>query len=158
MSRVDVMIGRTAGGATVATIQGVIVLIISMLFGFQPVSWWAIIPAIFIMFLIALIFSSIGTIIGSILDDMQAFSLIINFLVMPMFFLSGALFTLSGLPNWLSFISRIDPLTYGVDALRVLLADIGHTDLGLGTDTIVLIAVAVVCSLIGGYFFNEIQI
>ena len=158
MSRIDVMIGRTAGAATVATIQGMVVLLISFFFGFQPVSWGAVLPAIFIMFLIALIFSSIGTIIGSLLEDMQAFSLIINFLVQPLFFLSGALFTLQGLPDWLSFISRIDPLTYGVDALRVLLADIGHTDLGLGLDTVVLIGFAVIFVLIGGYFFNQIEI
>jgi len=158
MSRIDVMIGRTAGAATVATIQGMIVLLISFFFGFQPVSWGAVLPAIFIMFLIALIFSSIGTIIGSLLEDMQAFSLIINFLVQPLFFLSGALFTLQGLPGWLSFISRIDPLTYGVDALRVLLADIGHTDLGLGLDTMVLAGFAVIFVLVGGYFFNKIEI
>ena len=158
MSRVDVMIGRTAGAATVATLQGVVVLLISLFFGFQPVTWGAVLPAVFIMFLIALIFSSIGTVIGSLLDDMQAFSLIINFLVQPLFFLSGALFTLQGLPIWLSAISRIDPLTYGVDALRVLLADIGHTDLGLGLDTVVLIVFAVVFVLVGGYFFNKIEI
>ena len=158
MSRTDVMIGRTAGGATVATIQGVIVLLISTFFGFQPISWWAIFPVLLIMFLVALIFSSIGTIIGSFLDDMQAFSLIMNFLVMPLFFLSGALFTLQGLPDWLSFVSRIDPLTYGVDALRVLLADIGHTDLGLGIDIVVLSLFALAFVILGGYCFNEIQV
>ncbi len=158
MSRTDVMIGRTVGGATVATIQGIIVLLISTFFGFHPTSWFAIIPAIFFMFLIALIFSSIGTIIGSFLDDMQAFSLIMNFLVMPLFFLSGALFELQGLPSWLTFISRIDPLTYGVDALRVLLANIGHHDLGLGTDTLVLVGMALLFSLLGGYFFEKIQV
>ncbi|MGC9602503.1 MAG: ABC transporter permease [Minisyncoccia bacterium] len=158
MSRTDVMIGRTVGAATVATIQGVIVMLMSLLFGFQPVSWMAVFPAVGIMFLIALIFSSIGTIIGSLLDDMQAFSLIINFLVQPLFFLSGALFTLQGLPAWLAFISRIDPLTYGIDALRVLLADIGHHDLGLGTDTFVLLGMAVLFVWMGGYFFEKIQI
>jgi ABC-2 type transport system permease protein len=110
------------------------------------------------MFLVALIFSSIGTIIGSFLDDMQAFSLIMNFLVMPLFFLSGALFQLQGLPAWLTLISRIDPLTYGIDALRVLLANIGHHDLGLGTDILVLIGMALLFSLLGGYFFEKIQV
>jgi ABC-2 type transport system permease protein len=157
MSRIDVMIGRTAGVATVATFQGMVVLIISLFFGFQPVSWLEVIPAILVMFLIALIFSSLGTIIGSLLEDMQAFSLIINFLVQPLFFLSGALFSLQGLPGWLSFISRIDPLTYGVDALRVLLADIGHTDLGLNIDLAVLVIFALIFVLVGGYFFNKIE-
>ena len=98
------MIGRTVGAATVATIQGMIVLAMSLCFGFRPVSWGAVPAAVLIMFLVALIFSSIGTIIGSLLDDMQAFSLIINFLVQPMFFLSGALFTLRGCRRgWRSF-------------------------------------------------------
>jgi ABC-2 type transport system permease protein len=158
MPRTDVMIGRTAGTATAATIQGVVVLIISFLFGFRPVSWGAIVPAIFIMFLISLTFASLGTVIGSLLDDMQAFPIIINFLIQPMFFLSGALFTLQGLPDWLSFISRIDPLTYGVDALRVLLSDIGHTDLGLGIDTIVLVVTSLFFVFLGGYFFEKIQV
>ena len=157
MPRTDVMIGRTIGTATAATIQGVIVLIISFFFGFQPVSWGAILPAILIMFLIALTFSALGTVIGSLLDDMQAFPIIINFLIQPLFFLSGALFTLQGLPDWLSFISRIDPLTYGVDALRVLLADIGHTDLGLGIDIVVLAGTSLFFVLLGGYFFNKIE-
>jgi ABC-2 type transport system permease protein len=158
MSRTDVMIGRTAGGATVATIQGMIVLLISTLFGFQPANWFSIFPVILVMFLIATIFSSIGTIIGSFLDDMQAFTLIMNFLVMPLFFLSGALFQLQGLPVWLTFVSRIDPLTYGIDALRVLLSNIGHHDLGLGIDMAVLVGMALLFLIVGGYFFEQIQV
>jgi ABC-2 type transport system permease protein len=158
MSRFDVMIGRTLGGATVATIQGMIVLTISLFFGFQPVSWSLIPYAIFIMFFISLTFSSFGTIIASFLEDMQAFTLILNFIVQPMFFLSGALFPLQGLPDWLSFISRIDPLTYGVDALRFLLSDIGYHDLGLGLDTIVIVIIALGLLLIGGYCFEKIQV
>jgi len=158
MSRFDVMLGRTLGGATVATIQGLIVLVISIFFGFRPVSWFLILYAIFIMFLISLIFSSFGTIIASFLEDMQAFTLILNFIVQPMFFLSGALFPLQGLPDWLSFVSRIDPLTYGVDALRFLLSDIGYHDLGLGLDTTVLIIIALVLLWIGGICFEKIQI
>jgi ABC-2 type transport system permease protein len=157
MPRFQVMLGRTLGGATVATIQGTIVMIISILFGFRPVNWILIFPAIFIMFFIALIFASFGTIIASFLEDMQAFSLIINFIVMPLFFLSGALFPLQGLPTWLSSISRIDPLTYGINAMRVLLADISYHDLGLGSSTIILIIMAFVLLLIGGYCFEKIQ-
>jgi ABC-2 type transport system permease protein len=157
MPRFEVMLGRTLGGATVATIQGFIVLVMSILFSFRPVNWLSVIPAIFLMFLIALVFSSIGTIIGSLLDDMQAFTLIINFLVQPLFFLSGALFPLQGLPIWLSFISRIDPLTYGVNGMRILLADISYHDLGLGSSIIVLIIMALVLLSIGGYCFEKIQ-
>ncbi len=158
MSRLDVMLGRTLGGATVATIQGSIVFVIAVLFGFQPVNWLWVFPAVVIMFFISLIFASFGTVIASFLDDMQAFSLIINFIIMPLFFLSGALFPLQGLPDWLSIISRIDPLTYGIDGLRVLLSDIGYHDLGLGTDAIVLVVIAFVFLWIGGYCFEKIQV
>ena len=158
MPRMDVMLGRTLGGATVATIQGVIVLCISIFFGFRPIGWFSVLPAIFIMFLIALVFSSIGTIIGSLLDDIQAFSLIINFLVQPLFFLSGALFPLQGLPTWLSAVSRIDPLTYGVNAMRFLLANISYHDLGLGLSTVILIVMSLVLLWAGSEAFEKIQI
>lgn len=156
MSRFHIMIGRTLGGATVATMQGVIVMLIALIFGFHPSSWVAIIPAAGVMFLIALLFTSLGTMIASLLDDMQGFQLIMNFLVMPLFFLSGALFPLQGLPKTLAIIARIDPLSYGIDALRALLINGGHY--GLGVDVAVLGAITLVFLWLGSYFFKKIQI
>ena len=156
MSRLNIMIGRTLGGATVATIQGVLVMLISLLFGFHPVSWIAIIPALGIMFLVALLFTSLGTMIASLLDDMQGFQLIMNFLVMPLFFLSGALFPLQGLPKVLSIIARADPLSYGIDAMRALLINAGQ--FGLLVDTVVLGGITLIFLILGGYFFRKIQI
>lgn len=156
MSRINIMIGRTLGGATVATMQGVIVMLISLLFGFHPTSWLAIIPAIGVMFLVALLFTSLGTMIASLLDDMQGFQLIMNFLVMPLFFLSGALFPLQGLPKALATIARIDPLSYGIDALRALLINMGHY--GLGIDILVLGLITAIFMWLGSYFFKKIQV
>jgi len=156
MPRFDIMVGRTLGGATVATMQGVIVMLISLVFGFHPVSWTAFPSAILIMFLIALLFTSFGTMIASLLDDMQGFQLIMNFLVMPLFFLSGSLFPLQGLPTALSIIARIDPLSYGIDALRDLLIGVGHY--GLRLDVVVLGAVTLLFLSLGSYFFKKIQI
>lgn len=156
ISRFNIMIGRTLGGATVATIQGLLVMIISFLFGFHPTSWFAVIPAVIIMFLIALLFTALGTMIASLLSDMQGFQLIMNFLVMPLFFLSGALFPLQGLPPILSFITRIDPLSYGIDGLRHVLLGVSH--FGLGLDVTVLVGVTAIFVALGGYFFKKIQI
>ncbi len=78
------------------------------------------------MLLVSLLFTALGTAIASQLQDMQGFQLIMNFLVMPLFFLSGALFPLAGLPKALAAITTIDPLSYGIDALRVLLGNSGH--------------------------------
>jgi ABC-2 type transport system permease protein len=156
ISRFNIMIGRTLGGATVAAMQGVIVFLISMLAGFRPVNWWLILPALLIMILIALLFTALGTSIASLLDDMQGFQLIINFLVMPLFFLSGALFPLQGLPQALVVIASLDPLSYGIDALRFLLVNTAH--FGLMTDILVLTAVTVLFLGVGSYLFSKIQV
>lgn len=156
ISRLNIMIGRTLGGATVAALQGLIVFLISIVFGFRPNSWIGIFPLIFIMFLVALLFTALGTIIASPLQDMQGFQLIMNFLVMPLFFLSGALFPLRGLPTALAIIARLDPLSYGIDAFRILLINSGYY--GLGTDIVVLAAVTGVFLWIGSFMFKRIQI
>lgn len=156
ISRFNIMIGRTLGGATVATMQGILVLLLSLIFGFRPVSWFAIIPAIGVMFLIAILFTSLGTMIASLLEDMQGFHLIMNFLVMPIFFLSGALFPLQGLPKALLIIVRLDPLSYGIDALRIILINVGHY--GLGTDITILGGVTLIFLWLGSHFFKKIQI
>ncbi len=156
MSRLNIMIGRTLGGATVATLQGLIVLAISLLFGFYLSSWIGIFPLMLVMFLVALLFTSLGTMIASLLDDMQGFQLIMNFLVMPLFFLSGALFPLQGLPRTLAIVARLDPLSYGIDAFRILLINSGHY--GLRTDITVLGVITAIFLWIGSYFFKRIQI
>jgi ABC-2 type transport system permease protein len=87
---------------------------------------------------------------------MQGFPLVMNFLVMPIFFLSGALFPLTGLPASLTAATRLDPLTYGVDGLRGAL--IGASHFGAITDITVLCGMVVVCVGLGAYSFSKIQI
>src|SRR5207244_953136 len=147
--------GRTLGGATVATLQGVVVLLLAVVFGFRP-EHWALVPAlILVMLLVGLIFTALGTAIASKLEDMQGFQLIMNFLVMPIFFLSGALFPLNNLPKALAAVVRINPLTYGIDALRTLLIGSQHFSLRLDF-TVLIILIAILIS-IGSYFFSKIQ-
>ncbi len=156
VSRLNIMIGRTLGGATVATLQGVVVFILAILFGFRPANW-ALVPVLLVfMLLVALLFTALGTAIASLLEDMQGFQLIMNFLVMPLFFLSGALFPLSGLPEVLAGLTTIDPLSYGIDSFRALLVGVAH--FGLGLDFIVLAIVTAVFLGIGSYLFSKIQI
>jgi len=154
--RLTVMIGKTLGGATVASIQGVLVLIICLIAGFRPVSWATLPVAFVFMILTAIVFSGLGMAIGSMLQDMQGFQLIMNFLVMPIFFLSGALFPLSGLPSVLSFVTRLDPLSYGIDGLRNVL--IGTSEFEPAISLVVLCAVAVLFLALGSYSFSRIQL
>lgn len=156
VSRLEIMIGRTLGGATVAIIQGIIVFFISLLIGFKPVNILYLPLAIVFMFLIALLFTALGTVIASLLEDMQGFQLIMNFVIMPIFFLSGALFPLQGLPEPIQIAARINPLSYGVDGLRGTLANGFH--FSIATDLIVLGVFTLVLLALGSYFFSKIQI
>ena len=154
--RLQIMVGRTLGGATIAMIQGTLVLAASLLAGFRPDSLAAIPLAILFMALIALVFAALGTAIGSALKDMQGFQFIMNFLVMPIFFLSGALYPLNNLPTLLAAATRLDPLSYGIDGLRGAL--IGFGQFSVVTDITVLAAIAALFLGLGAWSFSRIQI
>ena len=154
--RLTIMLGRTVGGATVALFQGLLVFLVSLIAGFRPASVLAVPTAILVMALVALVFSAMGTIIGSSLKEMQGFQIIMNFLVMPIFFLSGALYPLRDLPVALTVLTRIDPLTYGVDALRGVL--IGSTHFGIVLDILALVVAAIVLMLLGAFRFSKIEV
>jgi ABC-2 type transport system permease protein len=157
VSRFYIMIGRTLGGATIATIQGIIVFILALIFtNFRPYNWFLILPAILVMLLVGTMFTALGTAIASQLEDMQGFQLIVNFLVMPLFFLSGALFPLDGLPAFLVSITKFDPLSYGIDAFRILLSGSGHYN--LTTDISVLVIITFIFLSVGSYLFSKVQI
>ena len=112
------MIGRTLGGATVAMIQGLIVVVICLRRGLPRHQLFARCPlAILFMVLVAIMFTALGTAIASVLSDFQGFQLIMNFLVMPIFFLSGALVPADQPAEDAGLIASIDPLSYGVDGL-----------------------------------------
>ena len=154
--RITIMIGRTLGGATVALIQGLIVVLICFAVGFR-VSNWALAPlALVFMILVAVSFTALGTAMASVLSDFQGFQLIMNFLVMPMFFLSGALFKLDTVPGALKVVAAIDPLSYGVDGLRASL--INEVYFGITTDLVVLSLVCAGTLALGGYLFSKIQL
>ena len=121
-------------------------MFISFFLGFRLASWWSFPLALLFMVLIALLFTAVGTALASVLNDMQGFQLIINFLVMPLFFLSGALFPLDNLPLGFGIATRGDPLTYGVDGLRGAL--IGASHIGMGVDLFVLSLIPAIIALV----------
>jgi len=156
ISRTNIMIGRTLGGATISTIQGLVVFILTLLIGFRPTSMFSIVPALFLMFLISLMLTAFGTAIATRIDDMQAFPMIMNFLIMPMFFLSGALFPVGDLPPFMDFLVRLNPLSYGVDALRgVLTSSFAFT---LTIDLIVLSTLTLAVNYVGSRLFATIEV
>ncbi len=156
VSRLSIVLGRTLGGAIVAMAQGLVVFIICLLFGFRIHNSPLLPLAVLFMFLLALLFTSIGTAVGSVLQDMQGFPLIMNFLVMPLFFFSNALFPMVGLPKVLQAVLHLNPVTYGVDGLRGAL---GSTfAFGVGTDLVVLTLLTAALLALGSYLFSKIQL
>ena len=156
VSRMQIMIGRTLGGATVAIIQGTLILAICLIAGFRPQNWLAIPVAFCFVAMIAIVFAALGTAIGSVIQDMQGFQLVMNFLVMPLFFFSSALFPVESLPKFMQTALKLNPLTYGVDGLR---GSLGHAfAFSLVTDFVVLSILTAILLAIGSYCFSKIQL
>jgi len=153
VSRVSIVLGRIAGGATTALIQAVLILGISYIMGFKIINISSIFLAIVFMILIAVTFLGLGLIFASKMRDMQGFSIVMNFVIFPLFFLSGALYPLENFPVWLRYISKIDPLTYGVDGLRAAL--IGVSSFSIFYNFIFMVIFSSVMILLGAYFFEK---
>jgi ABC-2 type transport system permease protein len=156
VSRLKIVMGRTLGGALVAFFQGAIVFAICLVAGFR-IGSWALFPLVPVfMFVSAVLFTSVGTAIGSVLEDMQAFPLIMNFLVMPLFFFSSALFPMQGLPKVMSLLVRLNPLTYCVDGLR---GAFGHLPPDrLGFDFLILVGLTAILVALGSHLFSKIEV
>ena len=155
VSRLSIMFGRTLGGATLAIMQGILVLLMSFIIGFK-LNTETLLLALIFMSLIALAFTALGTLIASRMRDFHGFQMIMNFLVMPLFFLSGAMFPLQGLPNAFNIIIRLNPLSYGVDGLRGALTGVFYY--GAATDLIMLIVFTSIFTILGSYMFSKIEV
>jgi ABC-2 type transport system permease protein len=152
VSRSSIVLGKTFGGATVAIINALVVLAISSALGFIKIGIGTLL-AIPFMVLIAVSFVSLGLIIASSMKSMEGFQMIMSFLVMPIFLLSGALFPLDTVPGAMKVISYFDPLSYGIDGLRGAL--VGMTSRGLLLDFTVLFGISFVLIAIGTLMFRR---
>jgi ABC-2 type transport system permease protein len=117
--RSSIVIGKCFGGATVACTQGVIMLLLAPLVG-VPYSLALIVGVFSLQLILAFTITAFGVMIAARIKQMQAFFGVMQMLVVPMFFISGALFPVANLPGWLTFLNRIDPLTYAVDPMKKL--------------------------------------
>ena len=117
VSRVAVALGKVAGGSTVSLFQGLIVLLLAPVLGVD-LSISQIVTLIGLMILLAVMMTALGILIAARQTSMEGFHMMMNFVLLPMFFLSGAFFPLRGVPIWMELLSKLDPVTYGVDPLR----------------------------------------
>jgi ABC-2 type transport system permease protein len=125
IDRWAVAIGKALGSTTQAMVQGLIILVLAPFVGVH-LSVLTVLEIIPLAAVLAFGLSSLGVAIASMMRSLQGFQVVMNFLMMPMFFLSGALFPLTNLPGWMTVLTRLNPASYGIDPLRrVVLSDSG---------------------------------
>lgn len=150
-----IMLGGALGGASTAVLQGCFVFVISLALGFRPEHWYLLPATIALLTLLAIAIASFSSGIGSMVQDMQGFQAINQFLVFPLYFLSGALYPLQHAPEWLRVVAAVNPMSYAVDAMRSTL--IGQTHFGLAKDIAVLLVTTVLLFAFGAYRFRNIE-
>ncbi len=153
VSRISIVLGRIAGGVTTALMQGLFILGISSLMGFRMNSILSLGMTIVFMVLISVAFLGFGLIFASKMKDMQGFPIVMNFVIFPLLFLSGAFYPLENFPFWLRYISHLDPLTYGVDGLRGVL--IGVSTYSIFFNFVMMVGFAMLMIFLGAYFFEK---
>jgi len=154
VSRSTIFTGKTFGGMTNSLIQAAILLAVGLIIGVQ-FSPLALVQTIVIILLLSFALTSLGLTLGSYMTSLEGFQMIVSFVVFPLFFLSGALFPIDNLPQWLSILTTIDPVTYGVDALRNIILGIGSHTLGL--DVMILLLYACALGALGTYSFGRMK-
>jgi ABC-2 type transport system permease protein len=155
VNRFSVILGRSLGGMTTAIIQALVIVGIAVAIGVTLSSVSGFFLALVIMILTCAAFTGFGLIIATRLGNLEGFMAIMNLIVFPIFFLSGALFPIQSMPPWLRYVMYIDPLTYGVDGLRGTL--IGISAFPLWLDFAVLIILCLALATLGSYFFSKME-
>jgi ABC-2 type transport system permease protein len=166
VSRISILLGRIAGGATTAIMEALIILFAAVVIGFNlrgiygdssvEGTVFGVILAFSFMVLIATTFISLGVSFASLMEDMEGYSLVMNFVIFPLFFLSGALFPIDNLPSSARFLAFLDPLTYGVDGLRGCL--IGESELSIFIDLLALIVSSLIMLAFGSHLFKRTEV
>lgn len=163
ISRVAVAAGKTLGGATIALIQGILILLLAPIFGLTLSP--GILPRLLpVMFLVACALSAMGIFLASRIKSMEAHQAVMQLLMFPMIFLSGVFFPVNNLPPWMNILVKINPATYGVDSIRQLMlgaqpdASLGITILGhtmsVGDDLMVVAAFGLVMVILAMWSFS----
>lgn len=155
VSRFFVSLGKAIGGVTTAMIQGILILIIARLIGIHYVSFWGVLAGIAVMFISGIGFIGLGIAIASKIESHEGFQMVMSFLTMPLVLLSGAFFPISNLPAWLKTLVYLNPLTYGVEALRYFL--LGNSTIPIWQSIIVLVIFSMAMIALGGKLFGKMR-
>lgn len=154
VKRTTIVLGKTVGGTTISLFQGIMILLVSIAMGVN-IDLSGFFMALVFMILISVSFVSLGLVFASRMEDPHGFQMIMSFVMMPVFFLSGALFPLERLPLWLKSLAYLDPLTYGVDGLRGSLIHMNQFSLWLDFSVLFVFSIAMLS--LGGYLFKRVE-
>jgi ABC-2 type transport system permease protein len=157
VSRVTIVFGKLISGTALSVFQGTILLVVAPIIGLE-VSLGDVLLMVVFMTFVALAITSLGLFVASFLTSLEGFNVIMNFIVLPMFFLSGALYPVENLPEALQWLSYINPLCYGVDAFKhVLLPGSGSlsAELPLYVDIVFVLVFSAVMTLLSALVFEK---
>ena len=155
VNRFSIILGRSLGGMTTAIIQALIIVAIAVAMGVKISSVSGFFLSIVFMILTCATFTGFGLILATKLGDTEGFMSIMNLIIMPIFFLSGAFFPLAAMPAGVRYIMYVNPLTYGVDGLRGTL--VGAATFPLWLDFVVLLVLSIILASLGAYFFSRME-
>ncbi|MEA3253861.1 MAG: ABC transporter permease [Chloroflexota bacterium] len=155
VNRFSIILGRSLGGMTTAIIQALLIVGIAVLMGVRISSFAGFLLSIVFMILTCATFTGLGLILATKLGDTEGFMAIMNLVIMPIFFLSGAFFPLQAMPVGIRYVMYSNPLTYGVDGLRGTL--VGAASFPLWLDFTVLLALSIALAGLGAYFFSKME-
>jgi len=158
VKRISIILGRTFGGATTALMQGFIILIISVFLGVRIPNIIGFLLVLVMMVLISFTAVGFGLIIATKMNDFQGFQIIMNLIIMPLFFLSSAFFPISdSLPSWLKAVSYANPLFYMVDGMRASLTGVNNVFPPV-VDYVVVFLICILMLGLGSYFFSKSEV
>lgn len=156
VSRFFVALGKALGGVTTAMIQGILIMIIGWIIGIRYVSITGVLAGIIVMLISGTGFIGLGIAIASKIESHEGFQMVMSFLTMPLVLLSGAFFPIESLPGWLKTLVYLNPLTYGVEALRYCL--LGHSVIPIWGSVTVLLLFAIAMIALGGKLFGKMRV
>ena len=161
LSRSGVLIGKAVGAATIAIIQGAIMLVLAPIVN-VPINLGTVLALLPLLLILSLSLSGLGLLIGARMRSQQGFQIVMQLVIFPMMFLSGIFFPVSGVAAWLAVLSKLNPVTYGIDAIRQVFLGtevagvtvFGHT-MGIVDSAIVVAMVGVVLLTTALWVFNR---
>ncbi|MGB9735720.1 MAG: ABC transporter permease [bacterium] len=159
VTRISIAFGKIVSGMLVSTIQGIIIMIAAPFIGIRFTVFEAFLLVVFVM-IVSMCISAIGVFIASMIKSFESFNIIMNFIVMPMFFLSGAMYPINVLPRFMRYLMYLNPLSYGIDSFKhIMFVEFHHfhSDFSMLCDIVLMTVFTIGSTILAAVAFNRQQ-